>query len=374
MKFNISLFSNNETMDAKRYNNIKLIVGITKGFLSFVIIFFFIHKGYSKELENYLFQYTENSYFLLLFYFLVIGIFSSVISFPINYYTEFYLEHKYNLSNQSFFRWIWENAKGALIGSLIGIPLLFLFYFVLTTFGELWWLPFAIILFLVSVVLAKIVPVIILPLFYKVTPIEDENLKVRIKKLASSVKMKIDNVFKFDMSKNTKKANAAFTGLGKTKRVILGDTLLENFSNDEIETVLAHEFGHYKHKHITKNIIISTLFSFLTFYLLAVLYDGSLDWFGFSSRDEIAALPILALWGMIIGLVQQPISNIISRKFEYEADKYAIDITEKKEEFINTLDKLTDQNLGDRKPHPLVEWFFYSHPSIEKRINYIKSL
>jgi STE24 endopeptidase len=304
----------------------------------------------------------------------VISLVSSILFFPVSYYLSFYLEHKYKLSNQTFWRWIWENFKGTLVGGTIGLPLLLLFYYVLNQFGSLWWLPFAVIMFIVSVVLVKIVPILILPIFYKVTPIEDEELKERIIHQSSKVGMKVENVFKFDMSKNTKKANAAFTGLGKTKRILLGDTLLENYSTDEIETVIAHELGHYKHKHILKNIFLGTLFSFLTLFLIANLYELSLPWFEFNSITQIAALPILTIWGIIIGLIQSPISNIISRKYEYQADEYAIESTRKKEAFINTLEKLTEQNLADKEPHPFVEWFFYSHPSIKKRTEFIQSL
>lgn len=174
------------------------------------------------------------------------------------------------------------------------------------------------------------------------------------------------------MSKNTKKANAAFTGLGKTKRIILGDTLLKDYSKDEIETVIAHELGHYKHKHIAKNIVFGTVSSFLTFFVISILYKNSLSWFDFEYITQIAALPLLSLWAMLIGLIQSPIGNILSRKYEYEADRYAIETTRKPESFINTLNKLTNQNLGDREPHPFIEWFFYSHPSIKNRVKAIQ--
>jgi STE24 endopeptidase len=361
-------------MDAKKYNNVKLIIGISKGFSTFILLFLFVSYGYSEFVVSYIESLTSNKYLLLLLFIFIVGVASTIIFAPVNYYTDFYLEHKYNLSNQTLKKWLWENLKGVMVGIVIGVPILLLFYYVLQTFGELWWLPFSIALFFISVVLAKIVPIIILPIFYKVTPIENEDLKRKIETLAVAVKMKIENVFKFNMSKNTKKANAAFTGLGKTKKVILGDTLLENFSNDQIETVLAHEFGHYKHNHIVKNITIGTFFSFFSLYLMALLFDTSLSWFGFISRTEIAALPILALWGMVIGIIQTPISNFISRKFEYQADNFAVMATNKKDIFISTLEKLTDQNLGDREPHPIVEWFFYSHPSIKNRINYINSI
>ena len=359
---------------AKRYNNIKLAVGITKGIVSFMLLLLFVALGYSAKLEDAVRVYVSNDYIVLLIYVLILGLISSVLYFPISYYVEFYLEHKYSLSNQTFWKWIWENVKEVLVGSVIGLPILLVFYFVLNFYGSWWWLPFGVIMFVVSVLLARVVPIFILPLFYKVTPIEDSILKERIVELSTMAGLKVENVFKFDMSKNTKKANAAFTGLGKSKRILLGDTLLESYSHDEIETVIAHELGHYKKKHIIKNIIIGTIFSFLTFFLIAQLYSMSIGWFGFISITQISALPILILWGTIIGLILEPVTNAISRKYEYEADNYAVLSTNKKEAFISTLEKLTDQNLGDREPHPLVEWFFYSHPSIKKRIAGINSI
>jgi len=138
--------------------------------------------------------------------------------------------------------------------------------------------------------------------------------------------------------------------------------------------VIAHELGHYKLKHIVKNIMIGTVTSFLTLYIIAYLYEISIGWFGFSSIIQVAALPLLALWSMLIGIVQSPLSNILSRKFEYQADEYAVKETGKPTEFVKTLEKLTEQNLGDKEPHPFVEWFFYSHPSINNRIAAIKKI
>jgi STE24 endopeptidase len=361
-------------MDYKKYNNLKLGIGIGKGIVSFMLILLFIWLGFSLELEDYLSGYLSNSYLLFLSFVFVTGLAGSILFAPVNFYKDFYLEHKYNLSNQTFFKWIWENFKGLLVSLVIGTPILLFFFYSLNNFGSLWWLPFAIGLFIVSVILGRIAPVLILPLFYKVTPLEDEELKARIESLAKDAGIKVQNVFKFNMSKNTKKANAAFTGIGKSKRILLGDTLLENYTKDEIETVIAHELGHYKKKHIIKNILIGTASSFLTLFLIAYLYEHSLSWFGFNLINQVAAIPLLSLWGMIIGFIQTPLSNILSRKFEFEADEYAISATGKREAFVSTLEKLTDQNLADKNPHPFVEWFFYSHPSIKKRIDAINNL
>ncbi len=354
--------------EAKKYNNIKLALGITEAVVSFILLLLFVALGYSSSLENFIRGYFSNDYLVLGAFVLILGIASAVIFSPLNFYTGYFLEHKYNLSNQTFIKWIWEGAKGIMVGAVIGLPVLVIFYYVIRSFGIYWWVPFGIVLFVLSVVLARLVPVIILPIFYKVTPVDNDSLKEKIVKLCSAVNLKVDNVYKFNMSKNTRKANAAFTGLGKTKRIILGDTLLENYSEDEIETVIAHELGHYKRKHIVKNIAISTVSSFLLFFLIAQMHSLSLVWFGFSSISQISSFPVLVLWASLIGLIQTPLSNYISRKFEYEADEYAVKSTGKKDAFIKTLDKLTEQNLGDKEPHRFVEWFFYSHPSIKNRI------
>lgn len=360
-------------MDSKKYNNTKLVISVVKSLVSFILVYLFISTGYSLTLQNYIMTLTDSINIVFLLFVFSIGIFSSIFFMPVNFYTGFYLEHKYKLSNQTFFKYIIENLKSMLVGLLIALPILLLFFFVINKFGDLWWLVFASLMFLISVVLSQIFPVLILPIFYKIVPLDDEELKSRIRNLAVKVGIKIENVFTFNMSKNTKKANAALTGLGRTKRIILGDTLLSNYSKDEIETVLAHELGHYKHKHLLKNILFGTASSFLTFFIISVLYKNSIHWFSFISITQIAALPLLSLWAMIIGLIQSPIGNILSRKYEYQADRYAIESTRKPKSFINTLEKLTDQNLGDREPHPFVEWFFYSHPSIKNRINAINN-
>jgi len=337
-------------MDSKRYNNIKLGIGIGKTTAGFLLLYFFIQFGYSLKLYAYIQNYFSSAYLVFLLFILILGFVSSIIFLPVNIYAGYFLEHKYNLSNQNFLKYIIENTKSMFVGLIIGIPILLLFFFIINYFGDNWWIVFASAMFLISVVISQLFPIVILPIFYKLIPIDNEKLKKRIDKLAKDAGIKVENVFTFDMSKNTKKANAAFTGLGETKRIILGDTLINNFTIDEIETVIVHELGHYKHKHIIKNILFGTAASFVTFFIISILYKHFLSWFGFEGISQIAALPLLSLWAMIIGLVQTPIGNILSRKYKYEADRYAILTTEKPDSFTRTLEKLTEQNLGDREP------------------------
>lgn len=359
-------------MNSKKYNNTKLTISIGKSIVGFLLIYLFVSLGYSLKLDLYLNKFIESDYLRFLIFTIILGAAGSFIFFPVNFYTGYLLEHKYNLSNQTLGKYFLENLKSLAVSSVIGLPILLLFYFALVQFGNDWWLPFAIFMFFISVILSQIFPIIILPIFYKIKPIENDSLKERIKSLAADAKIKVENVYSFDMSKNTKKANAAFTGLGKTKRIILGDTLLEQYDEDEIETVIAHELGHYKHNHIIKNVVIGTITSFVTLFVIAKLYENALPLFGFTTITQIAALPLLSLIATVVGLFQTPLGNIISRKFEFEADRYAIKTTLKPDSFKRTLEKLTDQNLGDKNPHPFVEWFFYSHPSIQNRISAIE--
>ena len=227
--------------------------------------------------------------------------------------------------------------------------------------GEQWWIYTWLVISGFSLFMMWIYPTWIAPIFNKFEPLEEGETLERITSLLTRCGFSSNGVFVIDGSKRSSHGNAYFSGFGRNKRIVFFDTLLKMLNNDELEPVLAHELGHYKHKHIVKNIIISTAFSFLTFFLIAVFYDISLSWFEFTSRIEIAALPLLSVWAMIIGFVLTPVSNIISRKFEYQADEYAVKTTLKPDDFSRTLNRLNEQNMGDEDPHPIVEWFFYKY-------------
>lgn len=357
----------NRKILAKKYEKIKLSVNIIESVLYLILLFAFLYLGYSKKLELFAFGYTTNPYIALVIYGLVIGLVSSVLSFPIDYFFGFRLEHKFGLSNLTFFGWIGEKAKAALVGAVIGAPIAFLFYWLISNY-ELWWFYLGFIVFGYSVILAQIAPVLIFPLFYKFTPIENEDIKNRLMDLCSRAGFKVSGVYKFNMSKTTKKANAAFTGLGRTKRIILGDTLLETFTEKEIETVFAHELGHYKKGHIVKNIFISLFGTFAGLFIMSQIYTALFPVFGFTKPYEIAALPLLAAIAAIYSFLISPLTSAISRKFEFEADRFAVDTTGDPEALASTMTKLAEQNLANDEPSPLVEFWSYSHPSIKRRI------
>jgi STE24 endopeptidase len=354
--------------DVKRYNTIKLLVSLSGSVVSFVFILFLLIGGYTVLIEQYIDTMTTQPYAALLLFAAAIGMLTGILSFPFSFYSGYILEHRYHLSNQSFPGWLWESTKGVFVAIPIMTPLLLIFYYLLRMFPDTWWFAVSTAMFLFSIGLSRIAPIIILPLFYKLTPLEDSPLKEKILSLTKSTSMIVEGIYSFNLSKTTKKANAAFTGIGKSKRILLGDTLMEKFSDEEIEVVFAHELGHYSRGHIWKGIAVGTISIYLGLFLTQQAYTLSLSWFGFSSQSQLSALPLLTLWLGLYSLCTSPISNILSRKHEFEADLYAMERTKNTPAFISTMNKLAEMNLADTTPHPMVEFFFYSHPSIEKRI------
>jgi len=360
--------------DVKHYHRIKLTAGLVHSALAFLLTIAVVATGLTNLVEEAIRGIVSNDYLVLLGFAGILGLGESLLSLPLRFYVGFRLEHRYRLSNQSFGAWIWERIKGLLVGLPLMSGVLLVLFFCLRSFGAWWWLPVGVVLFFFSVLLARIAPILIFPLFYTFKPLEDGPLKDRITVLCKQAGVRIKGIFVFNMSKTTKKANAAFTGIGKSKRIILGDTLVANFTDDEIESVFAHELGHYTLNHIWKMIAIGTFSTFAGLYLTAIVFDASLSWFGFPARETIAALPLLGLWLSVYSLITAPLNNMISRANERAADSYAVRAAGNKEAFVGALRKLGTINMADFTPHPLIEFLFYSHPSLGKRIAAVETL
>lgn len=358
---------------AKKYAKIHQIISLTETIIFFAAVLILLFTGLSLKIQDIAYHYTSNDYFALLIFLGIIGIAEGILTFPLGFYSEYILEHKYNLSNQTLSKYFAEKLKGLLVGLILGVPLILAFYFILKKFGNEWWLVLGIFMFFVSVVLQRLAPTLIMPIFYKFKPVENENLKSKILDVCRKAGVTIQGIFTFDMSKNTKKANAAFTGMGKSKRIILGDTLINNFSDEEIEIVFAHEAGHYMKKHILKLMLLSTVLTFAGLFITAKLYSSTLAYFGFTSISEIAALPLLFLYLSLYSIITIPLSNIQSRKYEWEADTFALQTTSDKGAFVSAMEKLADQNLADKTPNKVIEFLFHSHPSLQKRIDFAKN-
>ena len=223
---------------------------------------------------------------------------------------------------------------------------------------------------LFTVLLSNLAPILIMPLFNKYVPLGDEHKELadRLLELARRANTKVKGVFKFDMSKRTKAANAALTGIGNTRRIVLGDTLINEFSTDEIETVLAHELGHHVHRDIPFLITFGTLSTTLSLYLASLALNWAIGYFGFTGPADVAAFPALGLIFGAYGLITMPIENAVSRWRERMADDYALQATGKKEAFASAFTRLANQNLGEVDPEKWVVFMFYSHPPLGERI------
>ena len=245
-----------------------------------------------------------------------------------------------------------------------------LFWLIWTT-GPIWWLVAAGAFFLVSVLLGQLAPVLILPLFYKIEKLDAPELTGRIASLAAGTGLSIEGVYRLNLSQETVKANAMLAGLGRTRRVLLGDTLLKGFSPEEIEVIFAHEIGHHVFHHIRKMIAAGIFYSAAGFFLcdriLAAWAAGGrtpLDY----SQLPVYTLPLIMLILTLFAMLLEPLQNIISRHYERQSDRYAIERTGNKDAYISAFRKLAKLNKDDPHPHPLEVFLFHSHPPIAERL------
>lgn len=355
---------------ARRYARVKRRLMLVDLLLSAVYGLAWLVFGWSAGLKQALLGLTSSPWLLVALFALVFGGILWFIGLPLSYYSEFVLPHRYGQSNETVRGWIGDQLKGILIGAILGGLLLEVIYFVLRTFPDTWWLWAAGFMLIFSVLLANLAPVLLMPLFNKFVPLGEEHrdLAERLVRLSERAGTKVKGVFKFDISRRTKSANAAVTGLGNTRRIILGDTLIQEFSPDEIETVLAHELGHHVNKDIPLSIAFETVSTVVGLWLASVALRWGAAAFGFAGPADIAALPLFILVMGLYGLITLPLANGFSRWRETLADRYALASTHNGAAFAAAMTRLANQNLAEVDPEPWVEFLLYSHPSLAKRI------
>src|SRR5688500_2153310 len=355
---------------AKQYARIRRRLWLVDTIFSSLYALAWLFLGWAIALRDLLLNFTTNPWLLGALFVAVFGGIYSLINLPLGYYSGFVLPQRFGQSTQRFKDWVIDQIKGLAVGAPIGLLLLELLYLALRVTGDLWWLWAAAGMLIFSVLLSNLAPILIMPLFNKYVPLGDEHKELadRLLDLARRANTKVKGVFKFDMSKRTKAANAALTGIGNTRRIVLGDTLINEFSTDEIETVLAHELGHHVHKDIPFLIAFGTLSTTLSLYLASLALNWATDYFGFTGPADIAAFPALGLIFGAYGLITMPIDNAVSRWRERMADDYALQATGKREAFASAFTRLANQNLGEVDPEKWVVFLFYSHPPLGERI------
>jgi STE24 endopeptidase len=358
--------------EAKRYGRLELIATLADRALDlFYLGSVALLAAWPVDAWLRHWQRLENASLRLLVLFVLMTAAHVAVSFPLSFWSGHVLEHRFQLSNLSFGGWLWRYTKRNLLALLLGMPLVLGLYWMIWTTGGWWWLAAAGAFFLVSVVLGQLAPVLILPLFYKIERLEAPELAERIAALARGTGLSIEGVYRIALSAETVKANAMLAGLGRTRRVLLGDTLLEGFTADEIEVIFAHEIGHQVFHHIRKMIVAGIFYSAAGFFvcdrLLAFWVGGGAapDYY---AHFPVAAMPAIMFILTVFGMLLEPLINAVSRRYERQCDHYALERTGRRAAYLSAFRKLAQLNKDDPCPHPLEVFLFHSHPPIAERL------
>ncbi|WP_268904528.1 M48 family metallopeptidase [Dictyobacter aurantiacus] len=307
----------------------------------------------------------------IVIYCILITILYELLTSPLSYYSGFVLPHRYGISVMSLRAWLREVGIGLGLNLLLEAVFISLVYALLAFQPQLWWLWAALIILFFSVLMANLAPVLIFPLFYKFTPLPDGELVQRLLRLAEQANTRVKGVFSMQMSNKTTATNAALMGLGNTRRIVLGDTMTDRYTIDEIEVVLAHELGHHVHHDIWKLIASQTVLMLVGLFLANLVFHQVVDQqHYYRSLTDPATLPFFFALIGVFSFIIMPLSNGLSRRIEYQADEYALTSTHKIEAFKGAMRRLANQNLSELEPAPIVEFLFHSHPSIKKRLQH----
>jgi STE24 endopeptidase len=301
-------------------------------------------------------------------YVIVLALLSEALQIPFAFYQGVTLERRYGLSTQTMGQWWTDQGKAAAVGLVLALVAALIVWGLLRVSPERWWLIASVCFILLLVVMAQLAPVYLLPLFYTFRPLDRPALVDRLLKLAERAGTPILGIFEWKMSEKTRKANAALTGIGRTRRILLSDTLLAEHSDDEIEVILAHELSHHVHHDIWKALAVEAALLTLGLYLADRVLEMFSGRFGLMGKDDVAALPMLLLAVGAVSLLLVPVVNALSRAHERRADRYALAMTGNAAAFMSAMKRLGAQNLAEEHPSRLVEILFYSHPPMAARI------
>lgn len=354
---------------ARRYNRIRRELGIADFLLGAGLLLALLVTGWTGNLRDLAYLAARQNYTLAVFFYVVqLMLLTKVLGLGLDYYG-FRLEHEYHLSNQKLKSWAWDELKGWLLGLVLATVVVELIYLTIRMAPQYWWLIAWVVFIALYIFFSQVAPIAVFPLFYKFVPLEDEDLKQRLLRLSERAGTKVRGVYEWKLSEKSRKANAALVGLGNTRRILLADTLLKDYTHDEIEAVLAHELGHHVHKHIPQSIVVQVGITFAGFWAANWVLRYAIDRRGmFLNLSDFASLPLLALVSTVMSFLLLPALNAYSRRKERQADRYSFQTIPSIAPFVSSMEKLCEQNLAEREPSPVVEWFFHSHPAISKRV------
>lgn len=358
-----------DTPEARRYNRIHRWLEISDFVLGLAFLLALLLTGWNSVLRDWAYRAAFQNYTLsVFFYVFILMLGGKVLGLGLDYYG-LRLERRFQLTTQKTRLWLWDEVKGFLVALVLAGFTAELLYFTIRLSPQHWWLIAWAMFMVLFIVLAQVAPLILFPIFYKFEPLENEDLKQRLVRLSERAGTRIRGIYKWNLSEKSKKANAALTGLGATRRIILADTLLDHYSAEEIEAVLAHELGHHVHKHILKSIFVQAGITLFGFWAANYVLHLSIEQWGmFDTLSDFSNLPLLVLVSTMLSLLLMPAMNAYSRFNERQADRYAFESIRSVQPFISSMNKLAAQNLAERTPSRWVEWLFHSHPAISRRV------
>lgn len=358
----------NSAPQAKTYHRVKNYFFYLELGLDILLLAGVQASGLSGQLRDYALRFSSSPFVFRGVYLAVFCLAGYLVHFPLNSFMGYIWEHRFGLSRQRFGAWLKDDLKKVLLSFAVILFSVEVIYVLLARWGGSWWLGAGVFWLFLSLFLARIMPHIIIPLFYKYTDIEDDGLRSRVKELFDKCRVKLKGAYVINFSIKTNKANAFICGLGSRRRVVLTDTLISRFSLSEIEAVLAHELGHYCHRDNIKLIVVNTALVLMAFFAADQILQMVRGPLSLPPMADIASFPSLVLTLLILMLVITPLVNAYSRYLERQADTFSLELTRNPSAFIAMMNKLAGMNLADKNPGRFEEIMFYDHPPIAKRV------
>jgi STE24 endopeptidase len=354
---------------ATRYHRLQRRAAILSTILTTFVLALLLVTGVSADMRDAVSGRVGSSFVLtVLGYVVILGLLLEAVQLPLAFYRGVTLERRYGLSTQTTARWWVDHLKAGVIALVFAAMAALIVLSLIRWDAERWWIAAAIVFTVILVLLAQLAPVLLLPLFYDITPLTRDELRSRLIGLAEKAGTHIAGVFEWRLSDRTKKANAALAGIGRTRRILLSDTLLAEHSDDEIEVILAHELAHHVYRDIWSAILVETVLIALGCFVADRVLGVFATSAGLAGKGDVAGLPLLVLALAGVSLALMPVANALSRAHERRADRYALKMTRNVPAFIATMKRLAAQNLAEEEPSRLVQILFHTHPPIAARI------
>jgi len=361
---------------AARYHRLKRRAGVVSLAWNIGVLVMLVWGGLSIELRRVSQSFAgivsssdSSSPLVLAVYVVLLMILNEIGSLPISLYSGFLLERRYGLSNERVSGWAKDQLKSFVLGVVLAVGAASVVYLFIRRMPVDWWLPTGAVFVVLIVGLTNLAPVLFLPLFYQVKPLDREALRIRLLELADRAGTRVLGAYELGLGEKTKKANAALAGLGSTRRILVSDTMLREYSDEEIEVVLAHEIAHHVHGDIWKGIVFETGLILASFFVAARGLNLAVGSLGLTGPSDAAGLPILLLVAGAISLAMLPAAYAMSRAYERSADRFALELTRNPDAFVSAMRRLGAQNLAEERPSRIIQWLFYSHPPIRERIS-----